>query len=244
MPTNFRRSRMSLLAKALAGSEALPARAGRVPLRACIAVSLLLSGGIARAADPPVDASKIADDDRVIRRHARADERAAGAAVRKPAGTIRLDPVLPTGWLAPVFLVLGLGATLWTLRRRARGLPGGGRTQMLDVIGRVPLSPRQTLYLVRIGRRVVLLGATSDQVRTLIDVHDPVEAAEIVGAAAQARGGSLSSQFTEFLKTAAAPFREAEPAAVAAAPRSVDEARGGIDRLRQQVRGYAVNAAG
>ena len=69
--------------------------------------------------------------------------------------------------LASVLFVLGLlGFLLWVLRRRNLAqfrfrAPRGRKRKVLERLERLPLSPQHSLYLVRIGDRVVVLAAHS-----------------------------------------------------------------------------------
>jgi flagellar biosynthetic protein FliO len=68
------------------------------------------------------------------------------------------------GQFAAVAAVLALAAaTSWWLRRRGLAGPlllrkGVGRR--LESVGRLPLGPQQTLHLVRLGERALLLAST------------------------------------------------------------------------------------
>lgn len=126
---------------------------------------------------------------------------------RGSPGLFRASDVL---WpLALLGILVALSVIVKRLSRRGGATAAGN--PVIEVLARTALSPRQNLCLVRLGRRVVLLGVGGDQARTLVEINDPVEAAELIGAAAQARPGSISSQFSEFLRSAAAGFRETPP---------------------------------
>lgn len=57
----------------------------------------------------------------------------------------------------------------WALRWGARRGLGGGRVEVLD---RTPLDARSTLFVVRIGKRVLVLGAGPQSVTTLAELRD------------------------------------------------------------------------
>lgn len=86
------------------------------------------------------------------------------------------------GSLASLAAVLGmivLGARLW----KKHGPPG--RTilpaEALEVLGRRVLDPRQSIYLVRLGSRILVLGATPAGLSTLSEITDPVEVDLLAG---------------------------------------------------------------
>ncbi|HEY7388321.1 MAG TPA: flagellar biosynthetic protein FliO [Bryobacteraceae bacterium] len=66
--------------------------------------------------------------------------------------------------VAAVAVVLGtLGAMVWWLRRRGTlERPGFRKSsgKRLESLERLPLGPQQTLHLVRIGNRALLVAAT------------------------------------------------------------------------------------
>ena len=86
------------------------------------------------------------------------------------------------GSLASLAAVLGmivLGARLWKKHGPlARpGLPA----EALQVLGRRVLDPRQSIYLVRLGSRILVLGATPAGLATLSEITDPVEVDMLAG---------------------------------------------------------------
>ena len=56
-----------------------------------------------------------------------------------------------------------LGATLWWLRRRGFALPAvarRGAAKRLEAVERVALGPQQTLHLLRLGERALLVASS------------------------------------------------------------------------------------
>jgi flagellar biosynthetic protein FliO len=68
------------------------------------------------------------------------------------------------GQFAAVVAVLALAAaTSWWLRRRgfAGSLrPGKAASRRLESVGRLPIGPQQTLHLVRLGERALLVASS------------------------------------------------------------------------------------
>jgi flagellar protein FliO/FliZ len=118
----------------------------------------------------------------------------------------------------PLLIVLALiVAAAWCFRRwMPRGGPSTSRAA-LHVIARHPLSNKQSLVVVRLGQRVVLLGITPDRIATLADIDDPDEAALLVADLQRAHPDSFTSVFRRFT-TDESPVgpRSAEPAAAGA----------------------------
>lgn len=123
-------------------------------------------------------------------------------------GTAR-RPESPVGaW--PLLVVLGAIALAAFIARRwlpqtRLGASGGGP---IRILARQPVSPKQSLCLVRVGRSVLLVGVSPERIETLTTITDPDAAAELVGAAESQRTGSLSGRFQEMLTGAAGRFDE------------------------------------
>jgi flagellar biogenesis protein FliO len=124
-----------------------------------------------------------------------------------------------TGWRTAAALggVVGLILLLaWGYRAVASG---GGRFSLsfrarrpglIEVLSRTAISPRQSLCLVRIGPRLVLLGVSPDAVRALDVIQDADLAAQLVGQATQQRSDSSTAAFARCLEREARAY---EPAA-------------------------------
>lgn len=98
------------------------------------------------------------------------------------------------GWLRTTLALAGVVALIVFLAwvsRRAGGLTVLQRPGAVQVVSRVTLAPRQTLFLVRIGTRMVLVGVSRDRL-TALDVIDDADAcARVAGAAEAARRGEF-----------------------------------------------------
>jgi len=88
--------------------------------------------------------------------------------------------------MAAIILVLGLTAGVaWWLRRRGAlpaGLPRKTAGKRLESLERLPLGPQQTLHLVRLGGKALLVAATPAGCALLDKVDLPV-LEEVRGAA-------------------------------------------------------------
>ncbi|MGP1346408.1 MAG: flagellar biosynthetic protein FliO [Phycisphaerales bacterium] len=88
-------------------------------------------------------------------------------------------------------IVIALALVLRSLARAVAGHAGGIRGQLgaggrapsgvLGVLGRFPIARGQTLVLLRVDRRVLLLSQTPAGFGTLTEIVDPEEVASIVG---------------------------------------------------------------
>jgi flagellar biogenesis protein FliO len=99
--------------------------------------------------------------------------------------------------LAMVLAAIYVAHQVW----KRLGMPGSVNRSAgaLQVVSRLTLAPKQQLLLVRVGRRVVLVGNSGTQMNALCEIGDPEEAAGLLGQAATEREGSVSSTFHEVL---------------------------------------------
>ncbi|MEE8170393.1 MAG: flagellar biosynthetic protein FliO [Phycisphaerae bacterium] len=223
---------------------------------AILVAIVLLAGGRAHAAggdgahspeltpdsQAAVDTSTAPDsvgrNDRVVRR-AHDPKRNAGFRLNgtEGAGIVRSGgPFFGFGWLAPVLGLALLAGAWWLLRRMSNRSPAGPANAALEVLARLPIGVKQHLLLVRMGGQVLLLGAGSDQVRTLAYVTDAEQAATLIGVAAASRAGSISAQFADALRHASSTFHPnaadaPDPSAEALAP-----PRRPLQEIRRRVR--------
>lgn len=78
----------------------------------------------------------------------------------------------------------------------------------LEVIGRTYLSGKQSVALVQAGRRLLVVGVTPSHITRLACVDDPLEMAELLGAAEPGSAGSVRSQFAHNIKDEMRRFGE------------------------------------
>lgn len=107
----------------------------------------------------------------------------------KPVGLF--DLFWPLGIVLGLIFFCVLAVRRW-MPRASRW--GGG--QGIKVLSRHYLSGKQSLCLLRLGRRLVLVGITPDRVSTLVEIADPDEVAEVVSAVERGRPGSFTSLFS------------------------------------------------
>ena len=115
------------------------------------------------------------------------------------AGVVALIVLLGWGYR---LMANGTGRLGWSLR--------GRHPALIEVVSRAALSPRQSLCLVRIGPRLVLLGVTADAVRPLDVIHDAELTARLIGQAAQQRPDSHSAEFARTLEHEASTYAAPE----------------------------------
>ncbi|MCG3137982.1 MAG: hypothetical protein HJJLKODD_01838 [Phycisphaerae bacterium] len=118
---------------------------------------------------------------------------------------------LNRGWLALAGVLGIIGLVTWALRRWGPAARLGGESA-IKIIGRTYLAPKQSLTLVRLGRRVLLLGATSEQITCLSHIENDDEVAELLAAnksikkaPRQEFDGLLVKEFAQYEEPAAEP---------------------------------------
>ena len=76
----------------------------------------------------------------------------------------------------------------YIFRRLALGSRGGLAPSGVEVLARNSINPKQSLCLVKLGPRVLLLGLSPNQMTALHTIEDPDEVARRIGAAEEALG--------------------------------------------------------
>lgn len=93
-------------------------------------------------------------------------------------GPTAIDYVRVLASLALVIIVIWGLSVLLKRFVTVRGLASS--TESLKVLYTLSLSPTRTLYLVRIGERIVLIGAGDGGMRTLAEITEPMEVSTIL----------------------------------------------------------------
>ncbi|HEX5444161.1 MAG TPA: flagellar biosynthetic protein FliO [Pirellulales bacterium] len=116
------------------------------------------------------------------------------ARLSRPAGAA--STVL-TG-VASLAVVLGLFFVVaWALRR---GMPRGAMllpADVVEVLGRAPLSGRQFAHLVRCGNKMLLVYLAPGCAETLTEITDPVEVDRLAGLCKQSQPQSTTASFRQ-----------------------------------------------
>ncbi len=140
---------------------------------------------------------------------------------------------LPYGkMLWPLAAVLGtIGLTAWLLRKWAGGNGRLGSSGAITVLSRHYLSSKQSLCLVRLGRRIVLLGVTPEHITAVADLGNSDEAAAIVAGLERSRSGSFTNALAGFSRS---PFSESknDDANETALDETSGRVQGLVDRLK------------
>ena len=113
--------------------------------------------------------------------------------------------------LGSLAIVLGLLLLVaWLLKRT---MPAGSMalpSNVVEVLGKTVLAPRQNVHLVRIGNKLLLVAVSSAGAETLTEISDPIEVDRLAGLCMQSQPHSSSQAFRtvfqQFSKPAADSF--------------------------------------
>jgi flagellar biosynthetic protein FliO len=211
---------------------------GRGRYRSALLTAALLLGALpagSASADGPKTQS--AADARAVKRPADP----SGRPVRGRATSAQEKRPVPKNgskggdWLrtaAALALVVGLiFVARYVLRRLSPAGKTAARGEAIEVLTRASLGTRQQLALVRVGRRLVLVGSSPSGMSPLAELSDPDEVAELVE---ELRSGGRGGGFAAILKRHA-DRRGGEPASgETGSPRAGGAVRGIADKLRSR----------
>lgn len=77
--------------------------------------------------------------------------------------------------------------------------PVRSANRLVEVLSRSAIAPRHQVVLLRLGRRILVVGETQSGMNTLANIDDPQEVAALLGAVEAEKPNSVSRQFTEAL---------------------------------------------
>lgn len=117
--------------------------------------------------------------------HRQSETEGRGSSVRA-LGTI-------AGSLAIVLTLLFVA--LWLLRRTSPAAAQPLPVEVVEVLGRAPLSGRQQMHLLRCGRKLLLVSVTPECAKTLTEITDPLEVDRLAGLCQQSRPNSATAAF-------------------------------------------------
>jgi flagellar biogenesis protein FliO len=121
-------------------------------------------------------------------------------------------------------LVIGglAGVVVWFLRRNPSMRRYLGSAGVVRVVARTWLGSKTGVYLLKVGDRLVLVGASQGGLRTLSEITDPTEVTRMLAEA----GGEHAPETARFRDTMRGSLRrEAEPRGTAPRPRPSTEVR-------------------
>ncbi len=111
------------------------------------------------------------------------------------------------GSLAIVLTLLFVA--LWLLRRTGPAAAQPLPVEVVELLGRAPLSGRQQMHLLRCGRKLLLVSVTPECAKTLTEITDPVEVDRLSGLCQQSRPNSATAAFRRVFEQFASARPEA-----------------------------------
>jgi flagellar protein FliO/FliZ len=176
-----------------------------------------------------------AQGDAVLRR----SENTSSAPIRMPS-TART--------IASLLVVLALIATAtWLLRRFLIGRQPASRFTGLEVLARSPISPKQSLCLIKLGRKLLLVGLSPNHIGALQTIEDPEDIAQLLGAVEQQRAQSISNGFARLFRRESDQYRfdeldsptDNDPSAAGDTIEPISQASGELSQLLNKVKGLS-----
>lgn len=146
-----------------------------------------------------------------------------------PAPGIRANPAGLSG-LWPLLVVTALIGAVYVGVKRYRGGALVSAPGAMRVLGRLQLSPRHQVALVQVGQRVLVVGISAGEMRTLHIVDDAEEAALLAARSGNSRGDAA---FTDWLGREGRQFEEASEEA---SEQPVRRGPSGVSELLRKVR--------
>jgi flagellar protein FliO/FliZ len=105
---------------------------------------------------------------------------------------------------ALVFVLISIYVLLFLLKRMmGKRYAGGGRDDLLEILGTLCVAPKKTVSLIRVADKSVLVGITDSQISVLAEL-DAAQTSNILSAL-PSQGGP--ERFTELLKSASHKIR-------------------------------------
>jgi flagellar biogenesis protein FliO len=152
--------------------------------------------------------------------------------------------------VAALGIVLGLIFFLrWFGKRLLPGGAGGRGAGAVRVLSRSPVSPKQQVLLMQVGRRVLVVADNGTQMNALSEITDPDEVAGLIGqlnvgaasgsaisAGREAFGVALGAAKQEFDQSIESTANAGEPEDAEPPDAAVASTRGEIDGLMEKVR--------
>jgi flagellar biogenesis protein FliO len=99
-----------------------------------------------------------------------------------------------------LLIVIGLFlGVAWCYRKTLSTSLGGIPKQVVSVLGRTAIAPRQQLILVRFGSKLVLVSMNQGEARTISEITDPLEVDQLAGTCESHQPHSLTNSFRNIL---------------------------------------------
>jgi len=132
-----------------------------------------------------------------------------------------------------IAMVFGLR---WLLRRGGVVATAAPRGSVVEVLSRTTVAPRSHVVLMRVGQRILIVSDSSAGMRTLGQVDEPEEVAELLGSIDSSSPTSMSASFQGAMKKLSGQWSDADAAGDADGVFddgvTMDRTRGALSSLR------------
>lgn len=119
----------------------------------------------------------------------------------------------------------------WPEQQRWRNLAA------IEILGKTHLSAKQSLCLVKLGKKILLLGICSDRITSLGQIEDPEQVTEMLATIQQNQSNSISSSFGKLFGQQASRYQSDPRASNVVGNSDSEVAELHEDHLCQEVRG-------
>lgn len=116
----------------------------------------------------------------------------------KTSGSNTLKMLFSVGSSLLIVIGLFLGVT-WCYRKTLNTSLGGIPKQVVSVLGRTAIAPRQQLILVRFGSKLILVSMNQGETRAISEITDPLEVDQLAGTCECHQPHSLTNSFRNIL---------------------------------------------
>jgi flagellar biogenesis protein FliO len=122
-------------------------------------------------------------------------------------------PLLTNPWIALATVLIIIIGGAWLVKRI---YPGGnmlfGSLPILQVLGRTHLSSKQTLVMIKVDNKLLLLGMTDHQITPLMTIDSPEEVSHLLTQIEQSRPASITTGFKHFFTNENTLLQQESPA--------------------------------
>lgn len=116
-----------------------------------------------------------------------------GFEFKTPDGVVR-NTAISLGLVLGLFLVVA-----WMMKKSQPRSHTALPAAVVEVLGRVQVSPKQQLQLIRMGPKLLLVSSTGQQMHTLGEISDPHQVEQLVSMCQSDRSGGISQSFRQIM---------------------------------------------
>jgi len=206
----------------------------------------------AAGADQPADDAKLSEEEKPLPAIERTPlGQGAGDLFGDGEGAEAGSGGLGDGWLFSTLAALGIVIALvfglrWMLRRGGIVSTAAPQGSVVEVLSRTTVAPRSHVVLMRVGPRILVVNDSPNGMRTLTQIEDPEEVAELLGAVDAAKPASMSKSFSGVMSKLSGGWSaddealdEVEPGERLGDGVTMDQTRGAVSSVRGRLAALA-----